>query len=33
MQFVVGVLLFTCIAGWVDHHVPWPVDKKLRRPL
>ena len=28
MQFIVGVILFTCVAGWVDQRVPWPVARK-----
>ena len=24
MQFIVGVLLFTCVVGWVDSRIPWP---------
>ena len=28
MQFILGVILFTCVAGWVDAHVPWPVPAK-----
>ena len=28
MQFVVGVILFTCVVGWVDRFIPWPKEKK-----
>lgn len=28
MQFILGVILFTGVAGWVDAHIPWPVNRK-----
>ena len=28
MQFIIGVILFTCVAGWIDRRVPWPAKKK-----
>jgi hypothetical protein len=24
MQFIVGVILFVVVIGWLDHSQPWP---------
>ena len=32
MQFIVGVILFTCVVGWVDGRVPWPKGKSAGLP-